>query len=73
MQVISSRTYPFLDTQTLLERYACDTLLRVGENEFLLHMTHGDGDESSRLIWLDTRSALLWLNQDPEDYGIDWD
>jgi hypothetical protein len=72
MQVIFSRTYPFLDTETLSERYACDTLFRIDENEFLLYMTSGAELEDERLVWLDGRAALLWVNQDPEDYGIDW-
>ena len=39
MQLLASRAYPFLDSQTLLERQARDTLFRIAENEFLLHMT----------------------------------
>jgi hypothetical protein len=73
MQLISSRTYPFLDGQTLGERQARDTLLRIGENEFLLHMMSEDGVGEERLVWLDCRSALLWISQEAEEYGIDWE
>ena len=72
MQLISSRTYPFLDGQTLVERQARDTLLRIDENEFLLHMMSDDDVGEERLVWLDCRSALLWISQEAEEYGIDW-
>lgn len=72
MQILSSRTYPFLDSQTLSERIACDTLFRIDENEFLLYMTSSDDVDHEQLVWLDTRAALLWVNQSPEDYGTDW-
>ena len=73
MQLISSRTYPFLDTKTLVERQARDTLLRINENEFLLHMTSDDCVEEERLVWFDCRAALVWINQKEREYGIDWD
>ena len=73
MQLICSRTYPFLDRQTLVERQARDTLLRVGENEFLLHMMSDDGGEEERLIRFDGRTALLWISQEAEEYGSDWE
>ena len=73
MQLIFSRTYPFLDTKTLVERQARDTLLRIGENEFLLHITSDDGVEEERLVWFDCRAALLWISQDTDEYGSDWE
>ena len=72
MQLIASRTYSFLDDQTLVERQARDSLLRVAENEFLLHMTSDGGATEDRLLWLDARAALLWINQEPEEFGVDW-
>jgi len=73
MQLIASRTYPFLDTQTLEERQARDTLLRIGENEFLLHMTSNDVGQDERLIRFDSRAALVWINQEVDEYGVDWE
>ena len=73
MQLICSRIYPFLDTQTLEERQARDTLLKIGENEFLLHMMSDGGATEDRLRWLDCRAALLWINQEPEEFGVDWE
>jgi hypothetical protein len=73
MQLIFSRTYPFLDSKTLLERQARDTLLKIGENEFLLHMTSDRGAEEERLVWFDCRAALFWISQGTEEYGNDWE
>jgi hypothetical protein len=72
MQLIDSRTYPFLCAQTLAERQARDSLFKISENEFLLHMTSED-DKEDRLFWLDNRAALLWINQTTDEYGIDWE
>ena len=73
MQLICFRTYPFLDTQTLEERQARDTLLRIGENEFLLHMTSDDVVQEERLFRFDSRAALVWINQQVDEYGVDWE
>ena len=73
MQLIASRTYACLDAQTLVEIKARDSLLRVGENEFLLHMMSDGGATEDRLRWLDCRAALLWINQEPEEFGVDWE
>jgi hypothetical protein len=67
MMLVATRRYSFLDAQTLTERKARDTLFRYGENSFLLHMTPGEGGDD-QLIWLDSRAALLWINQSAEDY-----
>ncbi|RZN10296.1 hypothetical protein CWO91_13975 [Bradyrhizobium genosp. SA-3] len=68
MKLIAARKYSFLDAQTLSERQARDTLFRYGENSFLLHMTSGE-EEDDQIMWLDSRAALLWINQSVEEYG----
>ena len=73
MQLIESRIYPFLCAQTLAERQARDSLFRIGENEFLLHMTSAADTEEDRLVWLDSRAALLWINQTTDEYGTNWE
>ena len=73
MQLICSRMYPFIDTQTLVERQARDTLLKIGENEFLLHMTSDDVVQEERLLHFDSRAALVWINQEVDEYGVDWE
>ena len=73
MQLIVTRTYPFLAAQTLAERQARDCLFRTSENTFLLHMTSDEDVDDERLIWLDGRAALLWINQTADEYGMNWE
>ena len=70
LQYLASRSYPFLDRDSLQEGTARDTLFRFGENEFLLHMT--GAQDSDHLVWLDSRAALTWLNAPPEEFGLEW-
>jgi hypothetical protein len=70
LQYLASRSYPFLDPESFEEGVACDTLFRFGENEFLLHMVGAQDDD--RLVWLDSRAALTWLNATPEEFGLEW-
>lgn len=72
MQIVASRTYTFLDSQTLLEGFARDTLFKAGENNFLLYMATEDSP-NDRVLRLDSRSALLWINQEEDEYGINWE
>jgi hypothetical protein len=72
MHLIFTRKYPFIDTLTLVEREARDSLFRIDGDEFLLHMTSECELGEDRLIWFDARSALLWLNQEPDEYGSHW-
>jgi len=73
LQLLTSRTYPFIDCQSLEERLARDSLFRIGRDKFLLHMTaSADSEEGDRLIWLDCRAALLWLNAPADEFGKEW-
>jgi hypothetical protein len=72
MYLVATRTYPFLDAETLVDRRARDSLFRIDENRFLLHMASEDDAEDERSIWLDSRAALLWLNETPDEYGSQW-
>lgn len=73
MHLVATRKYAFIATQTLAERQARDSLVRFAENEFLLHMTSDEELGDERLIWLDTRAALLWINQTTGEYGMNWE
>ena len=73
MLLIDSRTYPFLCAQTLAERQARDSLFKISENEFLLYMSSEHDTEEDRLLWLDNRAALLWINETTDEYGMDWE
>lgn len=72
MQIVASRVYPFLDAASLRECLARDTLLRAPDGAYILHMSSGADAGQDRLIWLDSRSALMWVNASPEDYGMEW-
>ncbi|MGY3546397.1 hypothetical protein ACVWZ4_001789 [Bradyrhizobium sp. USDA 4472] len=72
MQLIAERNYSFIAFESLAERQACDSLFRVAENEFVLHMQSDQAADEERLIWLDSRAALLWINQTPDEYGMNW-
>ena len=68
MKLIATHEYSYLGAQSLDERRARDTLFRYDETCFLLHMTPGEGQED-QILWLDSRAALLWINQSVEECG----
>lgn len=73
MHLVVTRKYSFIAVQTLTECQACDSLFRVAENEFVLHMNSDDESEEERLVWLDTRAALLWINESTDEHGLNWE
>jgi hypothetical protein len=74
MQLLASRTYPYIDFESLEEHQARDSLFRTDNDAFVLHLssshTPNDGD---RLVWLSCRSALIWINNTTEDFGAEWE
>jgi len=64
--------YPFIDSESLEEHQARDSLFRTDNDAFVLHLssshTPNDGD---RLVWLSCRSALIWINNATEDFGAE--
>jgi hypothetical protein len=73
LQLISSRTIPFLDSQSLAPGQAREALFRTG-GRFVLYLADGGpslaGEE--RVILLDLREALVWLNERSEQLGSFW-
>jgi hypothetical protein len=70
MQLMVSRSYPVIDAQTLTEYVARDALFRTADGSYFLYMASGgqvEGEE--RLLLLDCRDALLWLNEAPMRLG----
>jgi hypothetical protein len=65
MQMISSRTIPFLDDQTLAPGNAREVLFRDEHCGFILYLSDdlAPSDLKERIIRLDAREALIWLNQ----------
>ena len=73
MQLMVSRSYPVIDAQTLVEYVALDALFRTANGSYFLYMASGGqvkGEE--RLLFLDCRDALLWLNEAPDALGSYW-
>jgi hypothetical protein len=74
MQLIASRTYPFIDSESLEEHLARDSLFRAGDGAFVLHLSSKHApDVGDRLIWLSCRAALIWINSTDEDFGMEWE
>jgi hypothetical protein len=75
MQMISSRTVPFLDTQSLAPSEAREVLIRDDTGRFLLYLNDGEPSPTTeeRVIMLGPREALIWLNEPPQDQGSFWE
>jgi hypothetical protein len=74
MQLISSRTIPFLDSQSLAPVQAREALFRTSGDRFVLYLADGGPSSATeeRVIFLDLREALIWLNEPPEQCGSFW-
>jgi hypothetical protein len=73
IELLVSRTYPFIDSEALAERQARDTLFRMPDGSFVLHLSSNRTDHDDRLVWIDCRSALVWINAAPEEFGMEWE
>jgi hypothetical protein len=74
IELLASRTYPFIDSEALAERQARDTLFRMPDGTFLLHLSvNGSAADDDRFVWIDCRSALIWINAAPEEFGMEWE
>ena len=73
MQAIVVRNIPFIDSESLTSRDAREALFR-DEFGFLLYLSDATNSNPTqeRLIRLDAREALLWVNEGPQDYGSFW-
>ncbi|HEY2248974.1 MAG TPA: hypothetical protein VGH70_16145 [Bradyrhizobium sp.] len=74
MQLVSSRTVPFLDSLSLAPRLAREALFRADDDRFILYLADGNSSQTSeeRVIFLDLREALIWLNEPSEQRGSFW-
>ena len=74
MQMISSRTIPFIDAQSLAPGQAREALFRDENNGFILYLSDSvtSSNMEERIIRLEMREALIWLNETPEDGGAFW-
>jgi hypothetical protein len=74
MQLISSRAIAFLDSQSLAPRQAREALFRTNSDRFVLYLTDGapSSTNEERLVFLELREALIWLNEPSEQRGSFW-
>jgi hypothetical protein len=73
MQLMVSRSYPFIDAQTLVEYVARDALFRTADGSYLLYMASGrEVEREERILFLEFRDALLWLNEASDARGAYW-
>jgi hypothetical protein len=73
MQLIASHSYPIIDEQTLGEYVARDSLFRSDDGSFFLYMAAaGQTEGEERILLLNSRDALLWLNEKPDTFGSYW-
>ncbi|HXN66729.1 MAG TPA: hypothetical protein VN926_03645 [Bradyrhizobium sp.] len=72
IKLLASRRYPFIDSDALVERQARDTLFRIPDGSFFLHLSNDKAADEDRLVRIDSRAALIWLNANPEEFGIEW-
>lgn len=75
MQLLASRIVPFIDSPSLEQRTAREALFRNREGDYLLYLANGSGSSCTeeRLICLDARDALIWINEKPDALGSFWD
>ena len=70
MQLMVSRSHPVIDAQTLTEYITRDALFRAADGSYFLYMTSmGRVEGEERILFLDCRDALLWLNETPDALG----
>jgi hypothetical protein len=73
MQLMVSRSYPVIDAQTLAEYVARDALFRAADGSYFLYMASKARVEGKeRILFLDCRDALLWLNDTPDTLASYW-
>lgn len=74
MQMIFSRKIPFIDAQSLAPGQALEVLFRDENNGFILYLSDGGSSSNmeERIVRLEMREALIWLNEPPEDGGAFW-
>jgi hypothetical protein len=74
LQLISSRIIPFIDTQSLSESQAREALLHDNRRGFILYLSSGEprSAKEERVLFLEPREALIWLNEPPEERGSFW-
>ncbi|WLB23990.1 hypothetical protein [Bradyrhizobium japonicum] len=63
MKIIHSRMSEYLESHTLEVCSEREVLLRTNDG-FLLYVSGGDGSADERIVHLEAREALIWLNRE---------
>jgi hypothetical protein len=73
MQMIFSRIIPFLDA-SLVPGEAREALFRDENNGFILYLSNGAPSSATeeRIVRLEVREALIWLNEASEHESSFW-
>lgn len=74
LKLIASRIIPFIDGSSLEQRRAREALFRGDDGGFVLYLSDSDSlsGADERLLALDSRDALIWLNEAAEAGGSFW-
>jgi hypothetical protein len=72
MQLMVSRRYPVVDAQARTEYVARAGLFRTAEGSYCLYLAMDQVEGEERVLFLDSRVALLWLNETPDALGSYW-
>jgi hypothetical protein len=74
MQLLAPRAYSFIDSESLEEHQARDSLFRTDGGAFVLHLSSSHAPNvGDRLVWLNCRAPLIWINNTTEDFGAEWE
>ena len=67
MQPMVSLNYRVTDAQTHIEHFAQDALFRIADGSYgLYRASEGPIEGDERIVFLDCRNALTWLNETPD-------
>jgi hypothetical protein len=71
LKLIASRIIPFIDCDSLQERSAREALFRREDGAFILYLSDSGSfcGADERIIFLDSRNALIWLGESAEARG----
>ena len=69
MKLVLSRCHPIADAQTPTGYFAREALFRTDDGSFLYMASEGKTGREERILFLDCRDALVWLNATPDILG----
>jgi len=73
MKLVLSRCHPITDAQALTGYFTREALFRTDDGSFLLYMaSEGKTGREERILFLDCRDALVWLNATSDVRGTSW-